>query len=605
MSQPNATGSMKTFAHHHKISCLVESTGYPVYLIGFGTNPLSVDSDSDGLTDGQEATIGTGPMAPDSDGDGLQDGWEQAHGLNPSDPNGSNGANGDPDNDGVTNAEEQSNGTDPHNADTDGDGINDGIEIEQGTDPNDRADSLPVQWVTVDGDLGEGVPKSETATLTIPSGRTCLVCVFIASEEYPVYTGDASEYNDVLYWNIHADENVTLSQTVRVNNEDGAWDAAEEAFQDAYGYSPVVLKELSVYTAGAEDLSVSVTIRAMNVSDSRLPSSVIVGLFPLNVVQANMPTPTGIAGTTDAGTSYERCIISTNGVAYITGQPAVPQLTAQFKGLPEWIDVAWSGSLTTERSERGALDNRNLSQSTLYGDAIYSITQALSDEIVGGRVILQANVWNSVSVSYPLKIRGKNPRDEIAREYITSLAPADTREYAWKIAKHESLSGTRFYNQYNPSGNSYKELPFKGNGASNWGWGIAQIDKGQFGDTTAEVYDWHKNVQAMANKLTTALSDARRFVGYYRSAYSANSNWSEPPSTDVDGVTVTAEMWAVLVLYNGAEGIPGQTTPTHERRFHSPLQFMPATGDWIFHSNTRNPDYVRNVLSHAHLTEEE
>ena len=78
--------------------------------------------------------------------------------------------------------------------------------------------------------------------------------------------------------------------------------------------------------AGAADLSVSVTIRAMNVRDGRLPSSVIVGMFPLNVVQENMPTSTGVAGTTDAGTAYVRENIPSNGVAYITGQPAAPQL---------------------------------------------------------------------------------------------------------------------------------------------------------------------------------------------------------------------------------------------------------------------------------------
>ena len=190
---------------------------------------------------------------------------------------------------------EYENNTNPLNSDTDGDGINDGVEVGQGTDPTDRADALPVWWVTVDGTLGEGVPKSEIATLSIPAGRTYLVCVFVASQEYPTYTGRASEYNDVLYWDIQADENVTLSKTIRVNNEDGAWDEAQERAQHAHGYHPVVLKDMAFYTAGSTELSVSVTIRASNVSDDSRPSSVIVGAFPLNVVQANMPTATGVA----------------------------------------------------------------------------------------------------------------------------------------------------------------------------------------------------------------------------------------------------------------------------------------------------------------------
>ena len=138
----------------------------------------------------------------------------------------------------------------------------------------------------------------------------------------------------------------------------------------------------------------------MNVRDGRLPSSVIVGMFPLNVVQENMPTSTGVAGTTDAGTAYVRENIPSNGVAYITGQPAAPQLTAQFKGLPEWMDVIWSGSLTTERSERNALDNRVMRSKTTFGDEVCSITESLDNEIVGGAVELQAEVAGLTPLNY-------------------------------------------------------------------------------------------------------------------------------------------------------------------------------------------------------------
>ena len=49
----------------------------------FGTDPRSADTDSDGLTDGQEVNqTGTDPLEPDSDGNGILDGQEEsAQGL--------------------------------------------------------------------------------------------------------------------------------------------------------------------------------------------------------------------------------------------------------------------------------------------------------------------------------------------------------------------------------------------------------------------------------------------------------------------------------------------------------------------------------------------
>ena len=360
----------------------------------------------------------------------------------------------------------------------------------------------------------------------------------------------------------------------------------------AHGFSPVVLKDRAIYTApGNTNLSVSVELEATNISDGLLPSTLMVGFFPLKIAQSNMPEATGVNETTDAGTSFLRAFIPTNGIAYITGQPAAPQLTAQIKGLPEWLETSWSGTLTTERSERGTLDNRTLAGDTLNGSGIYDITDALDGEIVGGRCVLNFSV-RGASAQYPFSIRGKNPLDATARAYIAANVDAEFQPYAWMIAKHESKSGNRVYNQFNPSGNKI-ELP---NFAAPSGWGIAQIDKGVNGDTTAEVYNWHVNVASMNVTLRDKRADALRFLGYYSSAYSNLPNWTSPPSTNINGHVVSAETWAVLTLYNGAYGIPSQTTPTHNSIFHSPLQFVPSTGQWIFHHNTVNPNYVRDVF---------
>ena len=579
---------------------------------GTGTDPLASDTDGDGIADGAESGVGTTPLNPDSDGDGMNDGWEsQYDGFNPNvnnstDSNPNNDLDVDPDGDGLTNGKESEARTNPGKPDSDGDGLNDGVEVGQGSDPNDRADTISVKWVSVTGDLEMEQIKQTQETVTIPAGTMAYVGVFVHSQEYPEWTGQQSKYNDVLYWNICADGQPTLQNTIRVNSEEVSWENAAAEGWSVNGFTPVAHKGGAIYRAGRSDLSVSVTLRAMNVRDGAYPSSVVVGFFPLKVVQSNMPTATGVANTTDAATSYFRAFIPTNGVAYITAEPAAPLLTAQFKNLPQWITVTWSGSLVSERADRSTYDNRTLVEQVTHGGEFYNISAALNNEIVGGRCTLNVSV-DGVQISYPFSIRGKNPLDSVARSYITAQVPANTASYAWRISKHECKAGnaTRFYNQFNPSQNSYKELPFKGNGANNWGWGLAQIDRGRNNANTSEIYDWHQNVDAMRAKLQEASNNTRRFIGYYSSAYSALPNWTEPPSTNINGQVVSGEIWSILTLYNGSGGIPGQTTPTRTTPFHSPLEFVPAKGEWIFHTNSYNPNYVRDVLSDAELQEVE
>ena len=575
--------------------------------MGTGTLPTDADTDADGLADGVEVSLGTAPLLPDTDGDGMGDGWESLHaGFDPlvdnaTDANPDNDPDADPDGDGVTNRQESDAGTNPANPDSDGDGIDDGTEISQGSDPNDRADTIPVKWVSVTGDLGEELPKSISTNISIRAGTMAYVGVFVHSEEYPYYTGVQSEFNDVLYWNFATNGQTVLTGYIRVNNEEVEWEDAEAEGWVLEGFSPVAQKGGIVLCAGVSDLDVTVTLEAMNVRDGLLPSSVIVGFFPLKVVQSNMPTATGVADTTDAATSYVRAIIPTNGVAYITAHPAAPRLTAQLKDLPQWIDVTWSGSLTTERGERHERDNRSLPRVTLCGSAVYDITAELHNEIVGGACSLSIQVGDSAPIAYPFSIRGKNPLDATARAYITANVDPEFQPYAWMIAKHESKLRNRVYNQFNPSGNK-AELP---NFGAPHGWGMAQIDKGRNGDSTAEVYDWHENVASMNAILRNKHAAAIRFLGYYSSAYANHPNWSEPPATNINGHIVSAEMWSTMTLYNGAKDIVWQETPTSPSRFRSPVQFDPSNGQWIFHHNSRNTNYVRDVLSDSETQEVE
>jgi hypothetical protein len=88
----------------------------------YRTNPLKADTDGDGLNDGEEVTTyQTDPTKKDSDGDGLLDGKEVQLKTNPNDA--------DTDDDGLSDGKETTLGTDPLDDDTDGDRLQDGLEV--------------------------------------------------------------------------------------------------------------------------------------------------------------------------------------------------------------------------------------------------------------------------------------------------------------------------------------------------------------------------------------------------------------------------------------------------------------------------------------------
>ena len=148
----------------------------------------------------------------------------------------------------------------------------------------------------------------------------------------------------------------------------------------------------------------------------------------------------------------------------------------------------------------------------------------------------------------PFFIRGKNPTDNVASNYISTAVDPAFRDFAWMIAKHESREGTRMYNQFNP-GTGLTEQPFKGNDTrdqagnvvNNYGWGMCQIDKGSTGLVTRAVYDWKENVLMMNGKLREADANFNRFLGYFRAEYQTDPRWREPgqASTNLNGRVVS------------------------------------------------------------------
>ena len=95
----------------------------PTQVPGFtlATNTfLAGDQDNDGLSTWREYQLGTDPLSADTDGDGIPDGTDIQSGDGATDL--------DPDGDGLSNALETALGTDPYNADTDGDTVPDGLD---------------------------------------------------------------------------------------------------------------------------------------------------------------------------------------------------------------------------------------------------------------------------------------------------------------------------------------------------------------------------------------------------------------------------------------------------------------------------------------------
>ena len=152
---------------------------------GYGSDPLSPDTDGDGLTDGQEAnSVGTDPLQPDTDRDGLLDGWEVSYGLNPLSALGDDGSNGDPDQDGLANIGEYLNNCNPQSKDSDGDGVWDLTEIEGNSNPADVCDggvALPTNLFrtltfNINGDYAawemtvEGIGPADTRIRRISMG---------------------------------------------------------------------------------------------------------------------------------------------------------------------------------------------------------------------------------------------------------------------------------------------------------------------------------------------------------------------------------------------------------------------------------------------------
>ena len=131
--------------------------------------------------------------------------------------------------------------------------------------------------------------------------------------------------------------------------------------------------------------------------------------------------------------------IPVEGIAYITGEPKMPQLRARVVQPPEGAtSVEWSLAITSERTERGNRDNVGLPAVDLGLNLTWAIDDALLASgvpFVGGQCVITYRFKNESgyvgeSQHWKFLIRGKNPTDSAAKAYIgiSSSLPGPVRK---------------------------------------------------------------------------------------------------------------------------------------------------------------------------------
>lgn len=121
------------------IKCLVQVSAVAFFVLLCPTLALAedIDTDRDGLTDGEEAVLYTDPTNPDTDGDGFYDGVEVEFDYSPHLGDAAKFHEHDYDEDGLNDWLERWFGSDIGKIDTDRDGVSDFDEVMQRSRPNE------------------------------------------------------------------------------------------------------------------------------------------------------------------------------------------------------------------------------------------------------------------------------------------------------------------------------------------------------------------------------------------------------------------------------------------------------------------------------------
>lgn len=180
-------------------------------------------------------------------------------------------------------------------ADNDGDGRTNREELLDETNPNVNDEPSGVKWVVVVGNQAMGVASTRTKLLEIPAGKTVLLTVVIASEEYTNgYTipDETEQFDDLLTWNVEPSGQQAITGQININDRHDELVLAEINFQKLWGLpGPIHYEVVKVLTAPTTaDMTVDVEISATNIADNIYPSYVAVGILPIDLKVTDFAT---------------------------------------------------------------------------------------------------------------------------------------------------------------------------------------------------------------------------------------------------------------------------------------------------------------------------
>jgi len=141
---------------------------------------------------------------------------------------------------------------------------------------SDGQTSACAGMVFVDGETGdEDVPISQMSVFSVPQGTASVrVQVIVFSREYPDFTGQPSQFNDILTWDVLAPGTALLTGMTDVNSLHMVFE--ETMIGGVPGGTAIVVDEDVDVSAIAEkgDVDLTLSASAMNVGDSSLGSGV-------------------------------------------------------------------------------------------------------------------------------------------------------------------------------------------------------------------------------------------------------------------------------------------------------------------------------------------
>lgn len=215
----------------------------------------------------------------DSDGDGIPNSFEIQFGLNPTDPS---DATTDDDGDGISNFNEFLNGTDPSaNDQAGGVGGGGGGSTYSGIIP------IPTNAETPNhiGTGAQGVRTNIQQTYNWSDGSSgFFILVGMYSEEYPTYTMDGSQFNDIVDYSISPSTGNSISGSVNVNSLHSSFGSEGKSFDLGAGSKFYFFKEQKVIKNSPRGVfTIQADLGATNVADGALPSGVTVGVYPVQI----------------------------------------------------------------------------------------------------------------------------------------------------------------------------------------------------------------------------------------------------------------------------------------------------------------------------------